>query len=139
MKKRVLLVAVDGARACGLRRAAAALRGFETVVCTGGGAKRLAREPASDCTVVFSNASLRGPVAAAVGRIAARQPAPVLVVGARADWQEAEAALRAGALGYLAKRRVADGLAHAVARVLAREIYVSPRIKSRLLSRQVCE
>ncbi len=61
----------------------------------------------------------------------------VLVVSMHDEEVYAERALRAGAMGYLMKHEAGEKIIDAIERVMAGEIYVSERLKGRLLRRFV--
>jgi DNA-binding NarL/FixJ family response regulator len=62
---------------------------------------------------------------------------PILVVSMHDENLYAERAIRAGALGYLMKQEAGEKIIVAIRRVLAGEIYVSDKIKERMLHRYV--
>lgn len=67
--------------------------------------------------------------------LAVEQPGiPVLVVSMHDELYYAERALRAGARGYLMKEAGAEAMLDAIRRVLAGEIFVSPRMQAQILS-----
>lgn len=59
----------------------------------------------------------------------------VLVVSMHDEEVYAERALRAGALGYLSKQEASDELINAVECILGGDVYVSARVKNRMLQR----
>ncbi len=71
--------------------------------------------------------------------VRARSPKlPLLVVSTYDESLHAEAALRAGALGYLMKSEAVEKVIPAIRRVLGGEVYVSEALAARMLRRQVC-
>jgi DNA-binding NarL/FixJ family response regulator len=62
---------------------------------------------------------------------------PVLVLSMHDETLYAERALRAGARGYIMKREAPETLIGAIRKVLAGEVYVSPRMSGALLQRMV--
>lgn len=62
---------------------------------------------------------------------------PVLVVSMHDENLYAERAMRAGATGYLMKQEASDRIVVAIRRVLAGEVYISDRVKDRMLNRFV--
>ena len=64
---------------------------------------------------------------------AAHERVPILVVSMHDEGVYAERALRAGARGYIMKEAGGENLLAALRRVLAGEIYVSPRMSARIL------
>lgn len=62
---------------------------------------------------------------------------PVLVVSMHDENLYAERAIRAGAMGYLMKQEAADKIVVALRRLLEGEIYLSDRIKEKMLHRFV--
>jgi DNA-binding NarL/FixJ family response regulator len=65
----------------------------------------------------------------------AGQTIKVLAVSAHDETMYAERSLRAGALGFVNKREVAASLIEAIRRVLSGDIYLSERMRSRVLRR----
>lgn len=61
----------------------------------------------------------------------------VLVVSMHGENVYAERALRAGAMGYLMKDEAVEKILTAIERIMAGEVYVSDRIKGRMLQRFV--
>jgi DNA-binding NarL/FixJ family response regulator len=69
----------------------------------------------------------------------ARSPKlPLLVVSTYDESLYAEAAFRAGALGYLMKSEAVEKVIPAIRRVLGGQVYVSEALAARMLQRQVC-
>jgi DNA-binding NarL/FixJ family response regulator len=64
---------------------------------------------------------------------AGHEKVPILVVSMHDEGVYAERALRAGARGYIMKEAGGENLLAALRRVLAGEIYVSPRMSARIL------
>ncbi len=62
---------------------------------------------------------------------------PMLVLSMHSEDVYAERALRAGAHGYIMKQEASQNVLTAIRRVMSGELYVSPRIQSRLLCRVV--
>ena len=62
---------------------------------------------------------------------------PVLVVSMHDEALFAERALRGGALGYVMKHEAADKITGAIQQVLRGELYLSPRMRERVLHRFV--
>lgn len=62
---------------------------------------------------------------------------PILVVSMHDEEVYAERALRAGALGYLMKRETSDMVVAAIEQILRGEIFVSDRIKGKMLQQFV--
>ena len=60
---------------------------------------------------------------------------PVLVISMHDELLYAERALRAGARGYLMKEAGGEKMLEAIRKVLAGEVYVSPRMASKILDR----
>lgn len=68
--------------------------------------------------------------------LSARMPAlPLLVLSMHDENLYAERAIRSGALGYVMKQEATETLINAIYQVLKGEIFVSERIKTRLLQR----
>ena len=61
----------------------------------------------------------------------------MLVLSMHSEDVYAERALRAGAHGYIMKQEASQNVLTAIRRVMSGELYVSPRIQSRLLRRVV--
>jgi len=67
-----------------------------------------------------------------------RSPAlPILIVSMHDEALFAERALRAGALGYVMKHEAGDKITTAIQHVLRGELYLSPKMKERVLHRFV--
>lgn len=64
---------------------------------------------------------------------------PILVLSMHDESLHAERALRAGAMGYVMKHEATDRIVEAIRQVLRGEIYLSTRMKERLLHRLVGE
>jgi DNA-binding NarL/FixJ family response regulator len=62
---------------------------------------------------------------------------PVLIVSMHDEGLYAERALRAGAMGYLMKQEASDKIVQAISRLLQGEIYLSDKIKEKMLHRFV--
>lgn len=62
---------------------------------------------------------------------------PVLIVSMHDEGLYAERALRAGAMGYLMKQEAGEKIVAAIQRLLAGEIYLSDKIKEKMLHRFV--
>jgi DNA-binding NarL/FixJ family response regulator len=62
---------------------------------------------------------------------------PVLIVSMHDEGLYAERALRAGAMGYLMKQEASDKIIQAINRLLQGEIYLSDKIKEKMLHRFV--
>jgi DNA-binding NarL/FixJ family response regulator len=68
---------------------------------------------------------------------ALRSELPVLVMSMHDEGLYAERALRAGARGYIMKNEASDRIRMAIHRVLAGELYLSDRMKEKMLHRLV--
>lgn len=62
---------------------------------------------------------------------------PILVLSMHDESIYAEPALKAGACGYLMKQMATDVLLHAIRQILQGELYVSDRMRSRMLKKMV--
>lgn len=96
-------------------------------------ALRLVESGAADIVIV--DLTLKGPSGLELIKDlkARRIEIPVLVLSMHDESLYAERVLRAGARGYITKNEVSREVMSAIRKVLAGEIYVTPRIASRLL------
>ena len=100
-------------------------------------AMELARKCKPDLTIVDISLKSTNGIELTKGLKVESPEMRVLVVSMHDEELYAERALRAGAVGYLMKQEAGDKIIIAIDRILAGEIYVSDRLKEKMLHRLV--
>ena len=100
-------------------------------------AMELARKWKPDVTIVDISLKSTNGIELTKGLKVESPNMPVLVVSMHDEELYAERALRAGAVGYLMKQEAGDKIIIALDRILQGEIYVSDRLKEKMLHRLV--